>query len=237
MSSTRPITTLPKNVEPVFKVLRNKIRNLSQNNISTATKELVASFIGLVIPKVSKELTRVYKRARNTIASREGKKLPFTEENQQDINNYVNSKLLWQSYANLSDDLSKKINKILSSHFKENQFNYSEAKKELLKEIPKLSEVRVNRIIRTEYANIQRMSMEKTYRELDPENKWKYKWLSIPDNRRTKYCYNISKRTANGVSLDELKRIIREEADPKIYTPERPFLVHIGCRSSYIKVR
>jgi len=234
--SPKPITTLPKDTEPIFRVLKNKIKNLSHTNIKQGVNALVTAFVGSVIPKVTKEISRIYERARNSVASSEGTRLPITESDKKEIEQFTKSKLLWQSYSNLSDDLSKKINKILENHFEGNEFDYAGAKKELLKELPSLSKERVNRIIRTEYANVQRLSMEKTYKDLDPKGEWRYKWLSIPDNRRTKYCYNISKRTIQGVTLKELKQIIREEADPKVYTPERPFMPHINCRSTFVRI-
>ena len=45
----------------------------------------------------------------------------------------------------------------------------------------------------------------------------------------------ISKRTENGVSLDVLKRIVKEEAERAGEKNPREFPPHVGCRSTVIR--
>jgi len=85
-------------------------------------------------------------------------------------------------------------------------------------------------IFRTESSSLQNTMRDWSFNKIDPEGKHKYKWIGPTDNRTTKHCKKIMSRTNDGVSLDEMKKIIKQEADPKIYTEDRPFIPHLQCR-------
>jgi len=92
------------------------------------------------------------------------------------------------------------------------------------------------RIVRTEMHAIKTASREFTYRQSDPEGKRLYVWRSVPDSRRSDICLNISNRSGGGVPLDELKKIVNEEAkkaNPKWDT--RDWQPHINCRSVVLR--
>ncbi len=92
------------------------------------------------------------------------------------------------------------------------------------------NENQADMIFRTESSSLQNTMRDWTFNAVDPEGKNKYKWIGPSDKRTTNICKKITSRTINGVSLDEIKKIIKEEADPKIYDSERPFTPHLGCR-------
>ncbi len=99
-------------------------------------------------------------------------------------------------------------------------------------------------IYRTENHELRNKVKEWSYQQLDGYDQMKFKWIGPKDHRTTEICKNISDRTENGVTIDEIKIIINEEVnkavsegklpsgyDPRDYTP------HFGCRHTYVKVR
>jgi hypothetical protein len=91
------------------------------------------------------------------------------------------------------------------------------------------------RIARTEYVSVlQNKSREISYAKRD-DGTYLYKWTGPEDSRETKICKNIRERTSKGVKMNEIKKIIKEEADPNIYKSERPWTPHINCRHRLIR--
>lgn len=91
-------------------------------------------------------------------------------------------------------------------------------------------------IVRTEEHNIKTILREGWYRAMDKKGKATYKWLSAKDARKCEVCGKISELTRDGVSLEELKKIIREHADKKVYMDDRPYQVHPNDRCTFVKV-
>jgi len=224
-----------KNVNDLVKILKEDLKDVNKDNMKPISKNLVWAFLERFKSKVENGIRETYIRAKNTIARENKVKLDVNSEDEMIINQYSNSELLWKSYAGFAEQVNKKINSILASNFENNVFNVEQTRKDLLKEVPELTKSRANMIIRTEYNNIRKISMEKTYNIIDPEGNMKFKWVGPNDHRTTDICKRIKQRTAKGVSLEELKEIIKEEADPKTYTSLRPFMPHLQCRHTYIQ--
>ena len=94
-----------------------------------------------------------------------------------------------------------------------------------------VDEARAETIARTEFVNVLRnKAREYAYDKADPEGEYKYVWQGPKDNRTTKICKSISKKASKGVSMKELKEIIKKEADQSIYDESRPWTPHISCR-------
>jgi hypothetical protein len=64
-----------------------------------------------------------------------------------------------------------------------------------------------------------------------------FKWVNPMDKRTSAICRKIVARTHGGVSLDQLKMIVREEADKGWYKARSPLLPHPQCRSTFVLVR
>ena len=95
---------------------------------------------------------------------------------------------------------------------------------------------KLERIARTESHHVQTMAREKSYSENVNLSEQKFKWVGPNQPGRTTInCTLIKARTAKGVTLDELKQIVREESDPKTYNPARPFTPHINCRHTFVR--
>jgi len=124
--------------------------------------------------------------------------------------------------------LSEKVNGRIKSFFEHGDYE------RLVKEIRADAGIgysRSERIARTEIGVISNLAKANAFDEYDPQRKLKYRWLSMPDVRRTEWCKKISEMTKDGVSLEELKGIIREYGDTKL-KERRDFQSHINCRST-----
>jgi hypothetical protein len=64
----------------------------------------------------------------------------------------------------------------------------------------------------------------------------KFKWMNPMDKSTSLVCKKIVQRTEKGVTLDELKEIVRQEADKGWYRARSPLLPHPNCRSTLILV-
>lgn len=135
----------------------------------------------------------------------------------------------------------KSINKEKSDKIKNYLINKTDEKislQTIIKAIQRIGEVSqadAERIARTEYVNVlQNKSREIAYKQRD-DGTYKYAWTGPTDNRETSICKNIRNRTSQGVNMEELKKIIKEEADPNIYEPSRPWSPHINCRHRLIR--
>lgn len=206
------------------------------NKESINSKAIAVYIMDLIKNKVNKYLLSSYTSQVNTIAKAFKYNIALDSTDFQIIQNTIDSKLLWQSYSNLEESVSKEINEIILSNYEGLKLNTTEAKKEILDFIPKLTESRANTILRTENTNIKSLAQENTYNKLDPSGEFRYKWVGPDDYRTAESSKRVKMRTSRGVSMEELKQIIKEEADPRTYTPERPFLVHINQRHTYVKV-
>jgi hypothetical protein len=66
-------------------------------------------------------------------------------------------------------------------------------------------------IVQTESHEIEGVMREINFQESDPYGREKYRWVVNRDKRRCAICERIGDRTKNGVTLERLKEIIREE--------------------------
>ncbi len=219
--------------------LKKHFANINKDNILSESKNIAKIFTERFKNYVNNSIRLTYIKSKNTILKKEGKEMDYDISDESLINNYTQNKQLWEAYTNLDDTMVRKVNSILSSSFENQTFNPNEAKKRILKEVPKLTENRVNSIIRTEYANIRNLATEKTYKDIDPENKNRYIMLGPMDNRTADSTKEVHYRQGQGMPLEELKTLIKEVSTkyhPDTYTEQRPFLIHINSRRILHKV-
>jgi hypothetical protein len=63
-----------------------------------------------------------------------------------------------------------------------------------------------------------------------------FKWINPNDKRTTPCCAKLVSITANGVTLDQLKVLVKQNAEQGFYDPKSPFLPHFQCRSTFVVV-
>lgn len=162
-------------------------------------------------------------------------KIEFSIEKQEpgDMADFVTDSLYGKKFEGMSGTVSDRIKeymvRALRKGYPMNQImNY-------VKRTGKTDIRQAENIARTETQALQNKVREWAYKTVDPEGQLKYKWLSIPDHRRTSICKNITNRTSNGVTIDELKTIIKEESIKGGFDGSREFTPHTNCRSSWIR--
>jgi hypothetical protein len=143
----------------------------------------------------------------------------------------------------ISETAFSGVSKSASDRIKEyllNEVDKRISMKKIVDAVMKFGEITkpdAERIVRTEFQSVlKNKAREYAYLKADPEGEYKYKWLGPTDHRTTAICKKIKSRTARGVSMDKLKQIIKQEADPAIYQSDRPFTPHINCRHVLIRV-
>lgn len=105
-----------------------------------------------------------------------------------------------------------------------------------------ISKFQAEVIARTEGQALKTTAREWSYKKVDPEGNFKFKWISISDDRQTDQCKSVAERTKNGVLMERLKEIIKEESDkakgrgdlPKNYNV-RDYNGHFQCRSTFVR--
>ena len=94
-----------------------------------------------------------------------------------------------------------------------------------------ISEQQAYTIVRTELANLANKARELAYREKTKVKK--FIWKCMSDDKVCDVCRKIERATAKGVTLEELKRIIKRYGGKKA----REYLPHPNCRCAIIAKR
>lgn len=90
-------------------------------------------------------------------------------------------------------------------------------------------------IARTEVQALQNKAREWSYHKVDPQEKWRYKWLNPVDHRTTEICKNLVAKTRGGVTLKRLRKLVELESKAAGFEP-REWTPHINCRSTFVRV-
>ena len=147
---------------------------------------------------------------------------------------------LWDDYEGLTKRETAQLNKLLEREFAQPYVSLNRITEKITKELG-LTKARARLIGRTEMSAVLNKAREMDYEERDPEGEFKYKALNPIDNRTTDCCERIVKRTAQGVSMSELKKIWKEESErfaqetKSDFKYKREFVAHFGCRTSYVR--
>jgi len=136
-----------------------------------------------------------------------------------------------KSFEGISEETSEKIKEYLIDASVK-RISYSEMINHIM-ELSGIDEVSADRIVRTELHEMRNKLRELAYSEKEPEET-KYKWVGPTDKRTTEICKNITERSAKGVSMDELKKIVEEEGTRGGFKP-RDWSPHINCRHTFVR--
>ena len=139
--------------------------------------------------------------------------------------------LFTRTYDNTTRQISNDINRMIIGGLQRKESQSSTAKR-IAEKHPSVDVTQARKIVRNELHSIQSVMREIQFHESDPMGEAKYVWQTTPDKRRTTICKTIADRTKGGVTLDQLRSIINEEADVRTYDPNKPWTPHIGCRST-----
>ncbi len=98
-----------------------------------------------------------------------------------------------------------------------------------------ISMMHAETIARTEVQALQNSVREWSYKKLDPKKEFKFKWIGPTDDRTTTVCKNIKDKTINGVLLDELRKIVKEESIKGGFDGSREWTPHYSCRHTFLR--
>lgn len=134
----------------------------------------------------------------------------------------------WDKYSGLSVEKSKQINEILIKSILSGKWK---DKDYLVRAVMAVGvpENQAEMIVKTELANLANRIRELAYKEWTKVQK--FVWVTERDVSVCEKCREVEGRTANGVILDELKKIIKEVAGDTA----REYVVHPGCRCSFTR--
>lgn len=131
---------------------------------------------------------------------------------------------LWQKYAGLTKEQSKRINEILVDSILEGKYLYPRVVAQKISREIGLPMNRALIIARTELAYTANKAREFAYKEMT--NVEKFVWVAEPD--ACEKCKRVQELSSKGVTLEELKRIIRRVCGGTA----RELLCHPNCRCS-----
>lgn len=183
------------------------------------------------IRKIQELIQKTFKN----IAKSEGKHDLVYKTNYKELANFIEESLYEGKFDGLSKSLSDLIKEyivraMIKGYPIQRIITYIDRKGK-----DKINRARAEIIARTETQALQNKIREWSYKKIDPEGKFKYKWIGPDDNRTTEVCKRIKERTRAGVTLEQLKKIIHEEAKNAGFEP-REFTPHINCRHTFVRV-
>lgn len=135
----------------------------------------------------------------------------------------------WEEYVGIPREKAISVNNwIWDKVFSKKTLDLEKLKAEMV-EIFKIPESQAEAIIRTEMANIFNKMREWGY--LEKTDAKYFKWVAKAD--ACEKCKRIEAMTRRGISLDELKKLIREIGGKYA----REWTVHPQCRCTFVKAR
>jgi hypothetical protein len=133
----------------------------------------------------------------------------------------------WPGYEGLDRATSERINAFLwDMAFAKRRFGLDEIVMELKNRFG-LDEKKAELIVRTEFANIFNKMREWAYKEKTEVKK--FKWVAKED--ACEKCRQIAEVSKRGVTLDELKELIKQYGGPYA----REWTVHPNCRCTFVR--
>jgi len=134
----------------------------------------------------------------------------------------------WEKYAGITKRRSSRINGILLMNILNKNYNKESIVNQIVAEAG-IDREKAEAIVETELANILNLAREIAYQERTKVKKFRY--LTRPD--ACEVCKEIARRTENGVSLDDLKKIVKEVAGDKA----REYLAHPRCKCTFVRAK
>jgi uncharacterized OB-fold protein len=132
----------------------------------------------------------------------------------------------WEQYAGLTKRRSAIVNGILLMNILRKNYNKASIVDEIVKRVG-ISKEQAETIVETELANIMNLAREIAYKERTKVKKFVY----VTSKDACEVCKAIAEKTKKGVTLEELKKIIREVAGEKA----RGYLAHPRCKCTFTR--
>ena len=217
----------------------SKLKRLDESQVRKLAVAVQESLTGKGRRLLRSEIRRIYQDEVRKVERELDRDIVFTDTDETMIDALKDNVRAQDAFKSLESGKVSELENIVIENYARPGFTI-EKLAESLKGVVEGSESRMQTIARTESSRVANLARTMSYKKADPESTAKYKWLSIPDSRRSDVCRNISSRTAHGVTMSELVQIASEEAkksNPKWAVDDRNLVPHCSCRSVVVKVR
>lgn len=154
----------------------------------------------------------------------------------------ANQPVLTEAFAGLSTKVAKKLNEVIDQAYKtEGGLNLKQIQKQI-QDVANVADYHAENIARTETAKVSAAARYNSYQKADPLGEFVYKWIgpSASDKRTTECSKRIMERTAEGVTWNELVKIVKEESAkyfPTWKVDEQWPVSHWNSRHTFTRVQ
>ncbi len=181
-----------------------------------------------------KELEMYFHKVLNEIMKEEKKVLSLEKQKKgmEDITEFIEDSLFDRKFGDMSKSISDRIKDYMLKALR-NGYPISRITNYIKRNAEGMDTGQAERIARTETQALQNAVREWSYKKVDPDEKFLYRWLNPLDHRTSDVCKNIVGRSSRGVKLDELRSIVKEESIKGGFDGSREWTPHISCRSSW----
>ncbi|MEW6295947.1 MAG: hypothetical protein AB1467_06730 [Candidatus Diapherotrites archaeon] len=206
----------------------------SKEQLKKTIKKLSERLSKKLVNASERELKKIYEESIKDIEKQLGTTIGFSEVDENALNVIKKQEVFTEAYSNMNSSISKKLNEIISEAYaKPEEFTIKKIM-DKMKETISEEDYKLERIARTETNHVSNIARMNSYMKADPKGEFKYKWIGPDDYRTTELCKELKQKTSNGVTLKELKELIKSTSN-KYGFEARDFTPHVNCRHSYIR--
>lgn len=207
-------TTLSQKYEDIVEDNLGDIDNESQledKSITLLVGAIASNLVGDLKEANSEIFKKIYKNELEQVSDENNIDVGFESDDENVLEDIMQSGVLQSSYKDLGDELTQQLNTSLRDTISKHGYDMNKIK-QTVKEVTDVTTSRANTIARTESNKISNAARQKAYEKIDPNDEGKYDWIGPNDNRTTDLSQRIKNRVGNGVSRQELIRILEEES-------------------------
>ena len=209
-------------------------RKPTKQAFKKAIETVIESLRKRLIRRTGKEIEEVYKISIKDVEKELKLSIGFGKVDQNALEVLRSEKVLTDAYEDMSKSLSKELNNVIKLAYQQPEIFTIDKIVDEMKTVSDDEEYRLRRIARTETQRVSTLARQNSYLKADKEGRFLYKWLSVPDARRTELCKTLSEESQDGLSMRELKKRGHELSKQFGFKPH-DWTFHVNCRSVFIK--
>jgi len=229
-------------------IIKNKIEGFIKKFKRKPTEAEISKEIGKINLELQSELKNsgsklfksTYIKAMDGVERDLGINISFGTVDENAINVLSNQKVLSKAYEGISTDLTSKLQNVITQAYHSPEGLSLKAIQDEIKDLTKVSDFKAEQISRTEMSRVSSAARKNSYQKEPDFPNFLFKWLGPSDRRTTQTSKNIKARTKNGVTYDELVKIVTEESAKEFptWTVDKNSLVsHFSSRHSFVRVK
>ena len=197
----------------------------------------VSKFFNLEDEKNKQDLVDGVKNAYNVIkgemAKKENLSFDIKKAEIDDFIKFISAALFDKTFEGVTKAVSSKIKKIILDSIVDKSTVSATMKK-----IQKLGvdKEQAELITRTEQAVLQNHVREFNFEKAEGSEDFKYFWLGPNDSRTADVSKEIKKKSAKGLKLEKLKKLVRKTSQEFGFKPDRDWFSHPNQRHTFVRV-